>query len=51
MKFFKSLNKFWVLIILSIITIVITRYWNQRRAELDTLESGNIEKAVETNQY
>lgn len=51
MKFFKSLNKFWMLVLMSMAAIFITRCWNERQIEKNRLEGGNIEKAVETNQY
>ena len=51
MKFFKSLNKFWMLVLLSIATIFITRCWNQHQLEKNAIEGGDIQKAIETHQY
>lgn len=51
MKFFKRLNKFWMLVLLSMATIFITRCWNKRQLEKNAIEGGDIRKAIETQQY
>ena len=51
MKFFKYLNKFWVMILIALAAIYTSHCWNDGQVERNRLESGNLEKAVETNQF
>ena len=46
----KKLNKLTTMILVVVATLFISHCWN-RRHFVETVEGGNIEKAIELNQY
>ena len=49
MNSLKSLNKLPTMILIVVVTLTFSYCWKHRN--VNTLESGNIEHAVETHQY
>lgn len=50
MKYFKDLNKWSAILLILGITWVASYCWKQRETDTVVLESGNIEKAIQTQQ-